>query len=71
MSPNRQRQERRQEIAAELRHRLGLPEWSNLRGDDVIMLTLGLDADSRVRVNDLFVELREIDDERPALEPSA
>ena len=64
MSPNRQRQERRQEIAAELRARLGLPEWSNLRGDDVIMLTLALDADSRVRVNDLFVELREIDDER-------
>jgi hypothetical protein len=64
MSPNRQRQQRRQEIAEELRRRLGLPEWSNLRGDDVIMLTLGLDADSRVRVNDLFVELREIDDER-------
>jgi len=57
-------QRRRSEIASELRERLGLPEWSNLRGDDVIMLVEGLDADSRVRVNDLFVEMREIDDER-------
>ncbi len=55
---------RRAEIELELRARLGLPEWSNIRGDDVIMLVEGLDADSRVRVNDLFVERREIEDER-------
>ncbi|HXH20493.1 MAG TPA: hypothetical protein VNN10_00575 [Dehalococcoidia bacterium] len=47
-------------IEQELRHLLGLPAWSNLRGDDVIALTLALDAHSRVRVNDLFVEMREI-----------
>jgi hypothetical protein len=55
---------RRAEIDAELRWRIGLPEWSNLRGDDVIMAVLGLDEASRVRVNDLFVELREIEDQR-------
>ena len=53
---------RRAEIDAELRMRIGLPDWSNLRGDDVILAVLGLDEASRVRVNDLFVELREIDD---------
>ena len=56
--------QRRAEIDAELRWRIGLPEWSNLRGDDVIMAVLGLDEASRVRVNDLFVELREIEDQR-------
>jgi hypothetical protein len=55
---------RRSELREEIRSRLGLPEWSNLRGDDVIMLVEGLDEASRIRLNDLFVELREIEDER-------
>jgi hypothetical protein len=58
--------ERRSEVAEEIRSRLGLPQWSNLRGDDVIMLVEGLDEASRVRLNGLFVELREIEDERAA-----
>jgi hypothetical protein len=55
---------RRAEISDELRARLGLPEWSNLRGDDVIVLIDGLDEASRVHAGYLFVELREIEDER-------
>jgi hypothetical protein len=57
---------RRHEIREELRRLIGLPDWSNLRGDDVIAATLALDAETRVLVNDLFVELREIEDGRPA-----
>ncbi len=57
---------RRTELSEELRARLGLPDWSNLRGDDVIMLVDGLDEASRVRAGYLFVELREIEDERTA-----
>ena len=57
--------QRRSEIVRELRRLLALPEWSNLRGDDVIALTLALDGETRVHVNNLFVELREIDDGTP------
>lgn len=57
-------QARRDQIEFELRWRLALPDWSNLRGDDVIGATEALDADSRVRVNALFVERQEIEDER-------
>jgi hypothetical protein len=60
MSP--EEEARRHEIREELRRLIGLPEWSNLRGDDVIAATLALDAETRVLVNDLFVELREIED---------
>jgi hypothetical protein len=55
-------QERRLLVREEIRSRLGLPHWSNLRGDDVIALTEALDEASRVRLNELFVELREIED---------
>ena len=55
---------RRAVVTEEIRSRLGLPVWSNLRGDDVITLVEGMDEASRVRLNALFVELREIDDER-------
>ncbi len=54
--------ESRDAIVAELRRRLALPEWSNLRGDDVISIIESLDEASRQRVNLLFCELREIDD---------
>jgi hypothetical protein len=60
MSP--EEEAHRHEIREELRRLIGLPEWSNLRGDDVIAATLALDAETRVLVNDLFVELREIED---------
>jgi hypothetical protein len=62
MSPGEE--SRRLEIREELRRLLDLPGWSNLRGDDVIARTLALDAETRVHVNDLFVELREIEDAR-------
>lgn len=55
---------RREQIMNELRSRLRLPEWSNLRGDDVITLVESLDPVARAEVNDLFVELRELEDER-------
>ena len=64
MSP--EEEARRHEVREELRRLIGLPDWSNLRGDDVIAATLALDAETRVLVNDLFVELREIEDGRPA-----
>ncbi len=53
-------QDRRRAIEAEIRATLGLPAWSNLRGDDVISIVQSLDTESRVRVNYLFVDLREL-----------
>jgi hypothetical protein len=53
---------RRDQVGEEIRSRLGLPEWSNLRGDDVITLVEGLDEASRVHVGNLIAELREIED---------
>ncbi len=57
-------EKRRSEIAEQIRAILRLPDWSNLRGDDVIALVEGLDADSRILANDLFVRMREMDDQR-------
>jgi hypothetical protein len=53
----------RAQIAEEIRSRLRLPQWSNLRGDDVIVLVEALDEDSRARLNELFVAMRENDDD--------
>lgn len=55
--------ERRYPIAETLRSLLQLPEWSNLRGDDVITLIQGIDSDSRIVANDCVARLRELDDE--------
>ena len=54
---------RQQAIEREIRERLDLPEWSNLRGDDVISRIEALDPASRVRLNYLFAELQELKDE--------
>jgi len=54
---------RRLAIEREVRERLELPEWSNLRGDDVISRIEALDPASRVRLNYLFAELQELKDE--------
>ena len=53
---------RQQAIEREIRERLDLPEWSNLRGDDVISRIEALDPASRVRLNYLFAELQELKD---------
>ncbi len=52
---------RRLAIEREIRERLELPGWSNLRGDDVISRIEALDPGSRVRLNYLFAELQEED----------
>ena len=53
---------RRLAIEREIRERLELPGWSNLRGDDVISRVEALDPASRVRLNYLFAELQELKD---------
>jgi hypothetical protein len=53
----------RHPIAEQLRSLLGLPESSNLRGDDVITLIQGLDEASRALANECIARLREMDDE--------
>jgi hypothetical protein len=58
---------RRSALAEELRRLLHLPDWSNLRGDDVITLIQGLEPDLRVRANDLVLGIRELDDEALSL----
>jgi len=52
----------RAEIIEEIRAILRLPLSSNLRGDDVIELISGCDDGTRVRLLDLYVALRELDD---------
>jgi len=54
---------RRLAIEREVRERLELPEWSNLRGDDVISRIEALDPASRGRLNHLFAELQELKDQ--------
>lgn len=54
---------RRLAIEREIRERLELPGWSNLRGDDVISRVEALDPASRARLNHLFTELQELKDE--------
>ena len=55
---------RREAVREEIRARLGLPEWSNLRGDDFIMLVEALDEASRIHVGRLVAEMYEIEDRR-------
>jgi hypothetical protein len=63
MALTEEQERRHHEIAAELRIRLGLPEWSNIRGDDVIAPGRGARRRLARAVNDLLAERREIDDE--------
>ncbi len=58
-------------IRDELRRRLSLPGWSNVRGDDVIDRVQALDAAGRIEVNRLFVELQELKDEDDASSAAA